>query len=152
MFLNLFHCTIEGKIKGFSDSGDIFLKVKNIFSHNNIIWDISNIRGDTELDILQSWEMGSDINFTAKTNSGKIRLLYKDLLPQIAAGIYLINESADGDHIYYGFIQDILKEGGSSYGYSYESRDFESKYNFYIILWKPIGEGEISINLQNEFP
>ncbi|MHA2006196.1 MAG: hypothetical protein ACXABO_01245 [Promethearchaeota archaeon] len=150
IIMDFSHCTIEGNIKGFSNSGDILLKTNDVSYLQNSKWDINNIEGETELDIYQFKEMGSNITCTARTNSGVINLIYKELLSKAAAIVYLINVSREAGHVYRGFTQSILKKSGSSYGYLYTSTDFPAKSNFNLTLWKPVGLGEISINIDNQ--
>ncbi|MFX1487987.1 MAG: hypothetical protein ACFFBI_02495 [Promethearchaeota archaeon] len=130
------NCTIEGNITGIVNNGDITLKSYNNQFTQNSKFTIKNVKGYVLIDIYQYEEMGANVTGTAITETGIIRINYKDVSSNVGARFVFYNKNTFGpetETIWIGFNADILP---SEDGLLLVSYDFPTKNNYNFSLYK----------------
>jgi hypothetical protein len=143
------NCTIGGNITGIVNYGNITIKSHNNQYLQNSEFTIRNLRGYILIDIYQYKEMGANITGTVITETGTIRLNYKDDSANIGARFVFYNKTTFGSEtetIWVGFDDVQLPLGA---GLLFVSHDFPTKNNYYFSLNKFYTSGEFLWNLDS---
>jgi hypothetical protein len=131
------YCNIDGNITGIVSDGTISFKTNHIQFSKNIILTFINNHGETLIDIFQNCKMGANITGIGKTETGLIKLFYKDNSTEIGAQFILNNKRDLGNEAInnaIGFHNEGLPDFGGQLFYSY---DYPSINNYNISLYKP---------------
>ncbi|MFW9820166.1 MAG: hypothetical protein ACFFE5_11205 [Candidatus Thorarchaeota archaeon] len=149
IFYDFNNNNIEGNITAILNNGNLTFYSKNNHYSQNSKLDFINNRGYSLIDIYQDEEMGTNITGTAKTKSGTIKVVYKDLSENIGAIFILNNKTTFGNEVQnrvVGFTKDFLPLLAGQF---YISDDYPAQNNYNFSLFKPEEEGNYIWNLSS---
>jgi len=139
--LDFSYCTIEGKVTGNVINGDIELKINNVVYTRDNVLNLSSDSGIILFDILQTKKMGLNISGRGITNTGAIKVKYRDDSPDIGATFIFYNFTGKFEG---GGVNIVNSWSGFNdpnpldlpyLGYIFTSKDFPSESNYKISLF-----------------
>lgn len=150
---DLYGCSIQSNIWGFTCCGDIDLKTEDVqYSHISEL-KLINIDGRIFFNIYQSREMHANVTGIGKSKTGNIQIFYQDDSVDIGANFIFHNYSGGWLKLFNSWVG--FPETPEPFvnlpdaGYIFTSFDYPTKNNYNISLYMPPETADYTVNLSS---